>query len=129
VFTREHLLNVAVNVIPLFIIAFFLVLFLVFEPWGFDPLDTGLMVGLHLVPLVSLIIVSYIAVKHVEVDEPREGIGVKEEAEYEGPTEEMAAERHHEEVGAHAGEDSGTRATGGATTGSAAECASGERTE
>lgn len=108
VFTREHLLNVSVNVIPLFIIGFFLVVFLYFQPWGFDPLDTTLLVGLHLMPFVSLVVISYLAVKHVEIDEPEEGIDVRDEPEYEGPTEEMAAERHHEEEGAHAGEDSET---------------------
>lgn len=100
VFTREHLLNVSVNVIPLFIIGFFVVLFLVYMPWGVDPVETTVMLGLHVVPLVTLTIISYIAVKHVEVDEPTE-------AEVE--------QRHREEEGAHAGEheEEGVRATEG----------------
>jgi hypothetical protein len=89
VFTRERLLNVSVNVIPLFIIGFFVVLFLAYMPWGVDPVETTVMLGLHVVPLVTLAVVSYLAVKHVEVDEPTE-------AEVE--------QRHREEEGAHAGE-------------------------
>ncbi|PSQ25300.1 hypothetical protein BRD03_14845 [Halobacteriales archaeon QS_9_68_17] len=54
---RETMLDLTVNFIPLGILAFFFVAFLVFNPWGWDPLFTSLalfIVGWHFLLLVLL---------------------------------------------------------------------------
>ena len=53
-FTRETMLDIVVNLVPLGIIAFFSILFLVFAPWGYDLYPILLMTGLHVVPFVFL---------------------------------------------------------------------------
>lgn len=83
VFTREHLLNVTVNVIPLGIILFFTVFFLVFSPWEFAALPVGLLVLLHAVPFVLLAILTYFAARAIEVEPgetDEEGIELGEES-------------------------------------------------
>lgn len=93
VFTREHLLNVSVNLVPMAIVLFFVVAFLVVAPWGYGPLATGLLVVLHAVPFVLLGILTYVAARLIEV-EP--------EVAEEEPELELG-----EESGAHAGESDG----------------------
>jgi len=54
---RETMLDLTVNFIPLGILAFFFVAFLVFDPWGWDPLFTSLalfIVAWHFLLLVLL---------------------------------------------------------------------------
>jgi len=64
VFDRETLLDISVNIIPLVIIAFFLVvLFLAqFPP---DPFAMVISVGLHVIPFVGLTILTYIAAHYI----------------------------------------------------------------
>ncbi|WP_254425856.1 DUF6684 family protein [Haloprofundus sp. MHR1] len=65
VFDRETLLDLTVNIIPLFILLFFVVLFLLVQPWGGDLFPTAIMVGLHAVPFVLLAILTYFSGKAV----------------------------------------------------------------
>lgn len=54
---RETMLDLTVNFIPLGILAFFFVTFLVFNPWDWDPLFTTLalfIIGWHFLLLVLL---------------------------------------------------------------------------
>jgi hypothetical protein len=61
VFDRETLLDLTVNIIPLGILLFFVVLYTVYTPFGWDPVITTLMYGLHVVPFVGLAVLTYFA--------------------------------------------------------------------
>jgi hypothetical protein len=61
IFDRETQLDLLVNVIPLFIMGFFIVAFLVFAPFGIDPLASAIQLGLIAVPFVLLAVLTYFA--------------------------------------------------------------------
>lgn len=61
IFDRETQLDLLVNIIPLFILAFFIVGFLVFAPFGVDPLASAIQLGLIAVPFVLLAVLTYFA--------------------------------------------------------------------
>ncbi|WP_144901305.1 DUF6684 family protein [Halobellus captivus] len=65
IFDRDTLLDLTVNVVPLFIIAFFVVAFAVFSPFGIDPLASSVQFGLLVVPFVLLAVLTYFAGKAV----------------------------------------------------------------
>lgn len=71
VFDRETLLDVVVNGVPMFIILFFLIAFLVVNPFGFEPLETALVIGLHAVPFISLAVLTYFSAKAISGAEER----------------------------------------------------------
>ncbi len=71
-FTREAILDIVVNLVPLAIIAFFSVLFLVFAPWGYEPFPILLMTGLHVVPFVFLALITYLTLRAIEGGRVRE---------------------------------------------------------
>ena len=58
---RETLLDVTVNIIPLVIIAFFFVLYIVFSQFAWEPLITVVSLGLLVVPFALLALVTYLA--------------------------------------------------------------------
>ena len=59
VFDRETLLDLSVNVIPLFIILFFVVVFAVISPFGYHLVPTAVQMGLLVVPFVGLAVLTY----------------------------------------------------------------------
>ena len=61
IFDRDTLLDLTVNMVPLFIMAFFIVAFAVVAPFGVDPLASSLQFGLVAVPFVLLAILTYFA--------------------------------------------------------------------
>ena len=63
IFDRETLLDLTVNFIPLGIILFFIVLFLVFRPFGTDLVATVISMGLLVIPFAALAILTYFAGK------------------------------------------------------------------
>ena len=63
IFDRETILDLTVNIIPLGIILFFVVLFLVFDPFSPDLVATVIMVGLHVIPFAALAVLTYFAGK------------------------------------------------------------------
>lgn len=65
IFDRETWLDITVNVIPLGIIAFFLVLFLVASPWEIAGLMSLVSFGLLVVPFVGLAILTYFAAQFI----------------------------------------------------------------
>jgi hypothetical protein len=65
VFDRDTLLDLTVNFIPLFIILFFVVVFAVINPWGFDPLGSGLQYALLIAPFVALAVLTYLSGKAI----------------------------------------------------------------
>lgn len=71
IFDRDTLLDLTVNMVPLFIILFFVVGFALFNPFGFDPLATGIQYGLLVFPFVALAILTYLSGKAIAGDEKR----------------------------------------------------------
>ena len=65
IFDRETILDLVVNIIPLFIILFFTVAFLLFNPFGIEPLASGIQFGLLIAPFVLLAILTYISGKAI----------------------------------------------------------------
>jgi hypothetical protein len=61
IFDRETGLDLLVNIIPLFMLAFFIVAFLVFAPFGIDPLASSIQFGLIAIPFVLLTVLTYFA--------------------------------------------------------------------
>jgi hypothetical protein len=70
-FDRETLLDLTVNVIPLVIILFFVVVFAVVSPFGFSAVDTTIQYALLLGPFVALAILTYYAGKAISRDEEK----------------------------------------------------------
>lgn len=65
IFDRETMLDLVVNFIPLFIILFFTIGFLFFNPFGFDSLNSGIQFGLLIAPFILLAILTYISGKAI----------------------------------------------------------------
>ncbi|EJN60443.1 DUF6684 family protein [Halogranum rubrum] len=71
IFDKETMLDLTVNIIPLGIMAFFVVVFAVWDPFGYDPLASAISFGLLLVPLVALAVLTYLSGKAIAGDEKR----------------------------------------------------------
>lgn len=68
--TTETLLDVTVNVVPLVILLVFILLFLVYHPWGFTPLlVSAFMFVTMLVAFGVLAIVTYVAARAIQASE------------------------------------------------------------
>lgn len=68
-FDRDTLLDLSVNIIPLGIIAFFVVLFVVAAPFGLDTGPTVVQLALLIAPFGVLAVLTYYAGKAVSRDE------------------------------------------------------------
>jgi hypothetical protein len=71
IFDRETLLDLVVNIIPLFIILFFIVAFVLFNPFGVEALPSGIQFGLLVAPFVLLAILTYISGKAIAGSEKK----------------------------------------------------------
>lgn len=71
IFDRETLLDLTVNVIPLGIMLFFVVAFIVVDPFGGDFYGRVLQMGLIVFPFVALAILTYVSGKAIAGDEKR----------------------------------------------------------
>jgi len=83
IFDKDTFLDLTVNIIPLFIMAFFFVLFLpmVYGPFGWDSTYSLLQIGLIVVPIALLAILTYFSAVAIEGDErEREAQEAAEEA-------------------------------------------------
>lgn len=69
IFDRETMLDLVVNFIPLGIILFFIAMFVVVTPWGFEVRTSGVMLGLMIVPFVALAVLTYLSAKAIAGDE------------------------------------------------------------
>jgi hypothetical protein len=65
----ETLLDLTVNIIPLGIIAFFFVVFIVFDPWGWEPLFTVLALGLLVIHFSALAVLTWLAGRTIAKEE------------------------------------------------------------
>ena len=68
-FDAEVALDLAVNLIPFAIILFFVVLFAVFNPWGFSLLQSTVQFAILLVTAGLLALATLIAARAIEGDE------------------------------------------------------------
>lgn len=66
---KETLIDLIVNVIPIAMLAFFSLMFALFDPWGWDPFTILMTHFLTLFPLVVLVVVTYVAGRVVQRDE------------------------------------------------------------
>lgn len=69
VWNTDTLLDISVNLIPLFIIGFFVVAFLVFDPWGGPALGKYLQIGILVVTGLGLALITHQAAVRIESDE------------------------------------------------------------
>lgn len=69
VWNTDTLLNISVNLIPLFIIGFFVVAFLVFDPWGGPALGKYLQIAILVVTGLSLALLTHQAAVRIESGE------------------------------------------------------------
>jgi len=72
VWTRDTLLDVTVNVVPLVVLALFTVLFLVANPWGFSPpVIPAFMLAVLAAAFGSLVVVTYAGARAIARAEQR----------------------------------------------------------
>jgi len=69
VFDRETMLDLSVNVIPLFIILFFVVVFVVVNPFGYSLVPTTIQMALLIVPFIALAVLTYYSGKAIAESE------------------------------------------------------------
>lgn len=70
IFDKDTFLDLTVNIIPLFILLFFFVLYLpmVYGPFGWDPTYSLLQIGLIVVPFGLLVLLTYFSAIAIEGD-------------------------------------------------------------
>ena len=127
IFDRDTMLDLTVNVIPLGIILFFVVAFVLVDPFGgLDFYGRVLQMGLLVFPFVALAILTYVSGKAIAGDEKRSAVffqgqatmadaKTRHEAEAEIDAEEEAA------AAAAASDDGETSGDGAADEDAAAE--------
>lgn len=87
---KETLLDVIVNGIPMVMLLFFIVLFTIVQPWGYDSAMFVIMHSLTVIPFVLLGILTYYAARAVSRDEAeleRRGIDEEEQIRQTPPDE------------------------------------------
>lgn len=67
IFDKDTLLDLTVNFVPLGIMLFFVVYMVIFDPWSMydDPLILAVTLGLHVIPFVSLAVLTYFSGKAI----------------------------------------------------------------
>ena len=65
IFDRETLLDLVVNAVPLFIMGFFVAAFVLFAPFGFDPLASLLQFGIVIGAFVALLVLTFFSARAV----------------------------------------------------------------
>ena len=84
IFDKETILDLMVNFIPLGIILFFIGAFVVFAPWGFDPMASGLMLAIMGGMFIALTILTYYSAKAIAGEEKRATVYAQGQAGLEG---------------------------------------------
>lgn len=69
--SREAMVDISINAVPVAILAYFAVLFEIASPWSFDPLAVVLTHTLTLFPLVVLLFATYFVARAIESDAAR----------------------------------------------------------
>ncbi|AGB32770.1 hypothetical protein C488_08987 [Natrinema pellirubrum DSM 15624] len=68
-FDAEVTLDLAVNLLPFLIMAFFVGVFAVFNPWGVDPLQSALQFSILFATMGMLAVATYLAARVIETDD------------------------------------------------------------
>ncbi|MFC6988224.1 DUF6684 family protein [Haloplanus sp. GCM10025708] len=94
IFDRETILDLTVNFIPLAIILFFVVGYAVVNPFGWDPLASGLQFALLVVPFALLAVLTYLSGKAISQAEDERPVYLPGQATVSGaePIEERESE-------------------------------------
>ena len=89
---RDLAIEGAVNATPLAIIVLLTLLFVAYNPWGWDDLlVVGLVGGLHAIPIVTLAPVTYLVVRVVrEAEDGRSQTAARVRSRFASPTPEGA---------------------------------------
>ena len=114
-FDRDTLLDLVVNFIPLGIILFFVGVYLLRQPWGFDLGISGIMLALLIVPFLALGVLTYVSAVAIAGDEQEKPVYAQGQAGLEG------ASPLHDDEGAAAGADGETDDTDDEREGTAAD--------
>lgn len=69
--SRETVIDVSINAVPVLILAYFTVLHGLGSPWGFRPLAVFFTYALTLFPLVVLVVATYYVARAIERDAAR----------------------------------------------------------
>ena len=85
-FDRDTLLDLVVNFIPLGIILFFVGVYLLRQPWGFDLGISGIMLALLIVPFLALGVLTYVSAVAIAGDEQDKPVYAQGQAGLEGAT-------------------------------------------
>ena len=110
IFDKDTLLDLTVNVIPLGIILFFVVVFLVVDPFsGLGAYGQVLSMGLLVVPFVALAILTYVSGKAIAGDEKRAEVFFQGQATMEGAQTRHEAEAEVEGEGEQSANDAEAR--------------------
>lgn len=96
IFDKETILDLMVNFIPLGIIFFFIAAFVLYDPWGFDPRFSGLMLAIMGSMFVALAVLTYISGKAIAGDEKRATVYPQGQAGLKGAK--PIHEHDHDEV-------------------------------
>lgn len=65
---RDVLVDVSINAVPVVILAYFVVVLVVWLPWGSDPLVLALTHTLTVVPIVTLVFATFHVSRAIERD-------------------------------------------------------------
>lgn len=84
-FEAEVALDLAVNLIPFMIILFFVALFAVFNPWGFEPVQSTIQFAVLLLTALTLGLVTYFSARVIESDEHTRHDATESESGAESP--------------------------------------------
>ena len=87
VFDRETLLDLSVNIIPLGIMAFFVILFALASSFKFDPVIVTIQMGLIIFPFIGLAVLTYYSGRAIAKDEKKIEAGEIETATEANDTE------------------------------------------
>jgi len=109
IFDRETMLDLVVNFIPLGIILFFIAVFVMVTPWGFDVRTSGVMLGLMIVPFVALAVLTYLSAKAIAGDEKTKPVYAQGQAGLEEAEPEHHGDDESVEAAADADVVAGTR--------------------
>lgn len=90
VFTKDTMLDLVVNIIPLGILAFFIGMFALWGPYSWDPLYSTLMLGIIAVAGILLTVLTYFSAIAIEGD-ANERAAAERAAEEAGATERASA--------------------------------------
>ena len=105
IFDKDTLLDLTVNFVPLGILLFFVLYMVILDPWSTydDPLYLTLMLGLHLMPFVSLAILTYFSGKAIAGSEKEGEVYLAGRASVSS-ADPLEAEHHGEANEAHTDE-------------------------